>query len=651
MSSRAPGPGLLLPPPGAEALSPSAALAEAAWQLEQVPFEERRHVLRGEAGLLIDGLLTRVARGQGALEVSLAEGLAALSAGDRLLRLGYSCVGDYARERLGLAGRTAQALVRLGAGLTERPVLRAAVRRGEVSLRRAQVVLPAARGEAEAAWVERARGETTRALEAAVAAWARGEREAAEEDEAATADGAAAGGQGAQVRAPPASPGFDDDEPWERLVLPLPPETADTLDRACALAGRLLGAASPTWQRLEAIAQEYLGEHPPDDADHEVAACGIEAWDPPPDGTDPEGSCPGDLSPWANGPRPGRPPSLSEPIPAWSADLEAVLEQEFHRWDFLATVEPVGSPPLRSLGLSPQDLDLELRHLSSLRARWDELLGHLALLLRSLGLWRDMGFLSFPHYLKERLGLGTRAVEQRIALERRLHELPPLRAALRAGRLSYEQARLVARVATDDLSTEAWVARAEGLSCLALQRLLDTSSSAQVRARGHLDLRVPRTVGVLLAAAFRAAERASGRWLSQPACLSALCDHFLLTWAGLPPPRRSVQRRVLHRDHGLCQVPGCSRAAAHAHHLTFRSRGGSDLPDNLVALCAAHHLHGVHAGWLRVHGSAPHHLSWELGERCPPGPDLGHRAPTGRDIGEHLPQGQEAQLLPVDSRP
>ncbi|MBK9518494.1 MAG: hypothetical protein IPO09_14315 [Anaeromyxobacter sp.] len=75
MSSRAPGPGLLLPPPSdPEALSPSAALAEAAWQLEQVPFEERRHVLRGEAGLLIDGLLTRVARGQGALEVSWPRG-------------------------------------------------------------------------------------------------------------------------------------------------------------------------------------------------------------------------------------------------------------------------------------------------------------------------------------------------------------------------------------------------------------------------------------------------------------------------------------------------------------------------------------------------------------------------------------------------
>jgi hypothetical protein len=44
----------------------------------------------------------------------------------------------------------------------------------------------------------------------------------------------------------------------------------------------------------------------------------------------------------------------------------------------------------------------------------------------------------------------------------------------------------------------------------------------------------------------------------------------------------------------------------------FRSRGGRDAPANLVSLCAAHHLHGIHAGHLRVHGEAPHALTWEL---------------------------------------
>ncbi len=564
------------------AAAPDSALAEAAWQLEQVPPQERRALLRDEAGLLVDRLLTRVARGQGALEVALAEGLAALASGDRLLRLGYAGVGDYARERLGLAGRTAQSLARLGRALDARPLLRAAVRRGEVSLRRAQLVLAVARGEDEAGWVERARSETTRALEEA-------------------------------LRQPMAGDSTEADERWERLVVTLPSQAAEVLDLAFELAGQLLGSTAPRWQRLEAIAQEYLGQHSVDAAGSEVATAGVAAWGR-------ASSCPGAhgldavqvpgqgmVLGW------GQPERLTTPVPPWSGDLERFLEEELHRWDFLAAAEPMEAPELTALDRSLQDLDAELHHLAALRARWDELLGHLALLLRSLGLWRDMGFRSFGHYVKERLGLGTRAVEQRIALERRLHELPGLRAALRAGRLSYEQARVVARVATDR-TTETWVERAAGLTCLALQRLVEADTAAQLRARGELDLRLPGAVAELLSEALQAAERVSGRWLPPAEGLVLLCGHFIATWRELPRPRRTSSQRVLERDGGWCQVPGCSRAAAHAHHLVYRSRGGGDRPENQIALCAAHHLHGVHGGRLRVEGLAPDQLTWILGE-------------------------------------
>jgi hypothetical protein len=57
---------------------------------------------------------------------------------------------------------------------------------------------------------------------------------------------------------------------------------------------------------------------------------------------------------------------------------------------------------------------------------------------------------------------------------------------------------------------------------------------------------------------------------------------------------------------------GCSRAAAHVHHIVFRSAGGQDRPANLVSLCAAHHLHGVRMGYVRVFGNAPDALQWEL---------------------------------------
>jgi len=213
------------------ATSPSAAALEAiareAWLLRPPPPYERKAVLRDAAALLIDPLLVRVARGHGALDVGIGERLALLADGDAALRLGYSGVGDYARERLGIAPRTAQDLARLARGLRERPLLRAAVRCGEVSARKAQVVLPVARGDAEAGWVARAQSETVRALEAA-------------------------------VKAAGCAPA-DDDERWERIWADLSPAARASVDEAMALAGKLLGATAPRWQRLEAICQEYLG--------------------------------------------------------------------------------------------------------------------------------------------------------------------------------------------------------------------------------------------------------------------------------------------------------------------------------------------------------------------------------------------------------
>ncbi len=119
--------------------------------------------------------------------------------------------------------------------------------------------------------------------------------------------------------------------------------------------------------------------------------------------------------------------------------------------------------------------------------------------------------------------------------------------------------------------------------------------------------------GLLLQAAFRAARTASGRPLSRSECIEAIARHFVDTWKPLVVTRNTVQKRVPARDRGFCQVPGCSRAAVHAHHVLFRSLGGGDEPQNLVSLCAAHHLHGVHMGWIRVRGRAPDELRWQLG--------------------------------------
>lgn len=111
----------------------------------------------------------------------------------RRLREGAPRRERRAGERLGIAARTAQAMARLARELRSRPLLHAAVRSGEVSVRKASAVLPVARGADELRWVERARHQTVRQLEVAV-----------REETAGSADRE-----------------DDGDEDWERIAIPI----------------------------------------------------------------------------------------------------------------------------------------------------------------------------------------------------------------------------------------------------------------------------------------------------------------------------------------------------------------------------------------------------------------------------------------------
>jgi len=84
-------------------------------------------------------------------------------------------------------------------------------------------------------------------------------------------------------------------------------------------------------------------------------------------------------------------------------------------------------------------------------------------------------------------------------------------------------------------------------------------------------------------------------------------------WQHTDPARKpTTATRVLRRDDYRCQAPGCSaRRRLEVHHIRFRSRSGSDAPKNLLTLCATHHRHVVHSGWLRVAGTAPGGLVWD----------------------------------------
>jgi hypothetical protein len=60
-----------------------------------------------------------------------------------------------------------------------------------------------------------------------------------------------------------------------------------------------------------------------------------------------------------------------------------------------------------------------------------------------------------------------------------------------------------------------------------------------------------------------------------------------------------LRRAVIARDR-CCRFPGCRQrpAACQAHHLTPRSHGGTTSLNNLILLCAFHHLTAIHRwGW------------------------------------------------------
>ncbi len=503
---------------------------------------ERDPAVCAELARTIEALYVMVARGPGALDVTIGEELDAMGTGERVLVLGHSGLGDYAREELGIEGSTAQKMARLARELRSRPLLRAAVQEGTVTARHAESVLRAARGDDEALWVERARNETVRALKAAVK------------------DGGA-------------DP--DEDECEVHFRANLAPELRAIVDLAEELAGRIVGAASPRRERMRSVCSEYLGTHP---APEDGQAAGSVFFAPADD---------------------------LEPLKEW-------LEQQTEQWASLTRPAPVPAPEAVACDADVRALHEELRRRVRQRQEWDELFGFLALLFRSIKGWQYVGFASFAHHCEERLGMAPRTVAQRAALQRRLYELPALRVAMREQRVSYEQARLIARHA-GEATVQEWIRRAEQLTCIELRREIQGKEEAQMCARRQYRAWLPRCVAGLLALTIQAVRKTEGRWLSPGECYAKACAHFVEIWKHVLAGPNTVPKRVRKRDRGFCTVPVCSRAADHAHHIEYRSAGGSNEMRNQTSLCATHHLRGVHMGRIRVQHVPPDRLRWELG--------------------------------------
>jgi hypothetical protein len=514
--------------------------------------------------LKLGAKLSAVARSLGALDLALGATLAPLFDRGLLCQLSYARESDYARERLGISPSEMFSCVRLARELRHRPILRQAVTAGAVSKRKALAVLPLAVGDYEGAWTEAAMRLSVRELESA--AKAAGSAVPEERFEA------------------------------EVIVLPMTPEQQDRLDAALALAKEDIGPEAKRWQCMEAISLEFLSS--------------FAEWDR-------EG--PGE-------PAPEAPPAgaAAQPRPM-SAHAARVVARQLaaigEAFDVIRKIEE------EVPGDDAMALDARALRLVAARRRYDETLGILARQFKG-DLCHELLRYGFDTYCEERLGMRGGAVRQRIWLEGRMQDLPSLRAALSSGRIAYTKAVVVARRATW-ADVDERIARAEKTTCQQLEKEAQEEQDRENRGKCTRELWAPsdaaQTVRDAIAAAQRRALAEGGVAIDAGEALAVVADHFV----EVKEAHRSehdlrgwmsrFRRDALMRSGGLCAVPGCSRAATHVHHIVFRSRGGRDEPWNGVALCAVHHLHGIHMGYLEVTGRAGERLHWKFatGEAVP----------------------------------
>ena len=301
-------------------------------------------------------------------------------------------------------------------------------------------------------------------------------------------------------------------------------------------------------------------------------------------------------------------------------------------------------------------MDLALRDLSAELARRDLRLGELAL---ELGPCCDT-------FYRDVLGLAPSSMAARIALARRIQRLPSLRAAIEAGRIGFESATLLARVASPDTEA-AWLDLAVISTTKIFREHIDAAElHARVEGRSLRGLWPPTVAEVegvrelerqVLTTVFESREPApspmpvsgTGQGESEPTpglgkvdLRLALPEDLAWFWselevlhadAGFPGEsfvafitratldtwrghaRLPAYGDIYLRDRFRCQNPVCRSRHVTPHHIVFRSRGGGDDPSNLTSLCDRCHLTLVHGGHLRVTGLAPDALRWELTSR------------------------------------
>jgi len=300
--------------------------------------------------------------------------------------LGFRCLGDWSRERLGVGARAVREWARVWRALEELPLLREAVVSGEVSWTVARLIVGVVSPENEADCLETVRGRTVRAVEALLRAVASPDEDPLQEP-------------------------HEDRVPVRVACSPrLATKWAAALELACRMAGENLSA----WECAEVIAAEC------------VSALGrADALTPEQRDSRPAARKPEEES--ESGLRAEAWPRLRwTPHPARKSDRLARLARGLEE-------------------CSPQELDRRLRAAIAFLQQVDFEIGRILRQVLERKLYRELGFESFERYVQERLDLSPRTARRLVRLARADHGAPAVASAFRQGRITLLQAEVLLR--------------------------------------------------------------------------------------------------------------------------------------------------------------------------------------------------------------
>ena len=149
---------------------------------------------------------------------------------------------------------------------------------------------------------------------------------------------------------------------------------------------------------------------------------------------------------------------------AWRTEMKRLrhlhAEAELQSRPAVAMQPKAGeAPDVDDLPTGIEALDTRIRQYSAELGSRDLFFGRVAERFLALRGWQSLGFASEAHYARERLGMSRASLRSKISLARRTEGLDHVIDALQQGRIGFEAAQLVARVATVD-TEQAWVERA-----------------------------------------------------------------------------------------------------------------------------------------------------------------------------------------------